>query len=285
MFDPTLTESGQYPSLHQVAPKDTYLALAVVSLMLHFHWTWVGLLITEGHKGLQFLSDVRAEMDRNKVCVAFVKMVSTVTVSYFSAMHKYDILTADTSSVNVMVIYYDTDSQHDVSYNIVQNLVSWKVWVTNSQWQADLGGRNFILDSFHGILVFSHHHEEISGFKNYVQETTPFKFPNDTYLFMYWYNNFHCSFSESDCALGNCTPNAPLAWLPLNRFDTAMSDRSYNIYNAVYALAHALHAMLFEEVQKPPVRNKIMMFSPCQVMHLPLNGMKFLQVNALSYSM
>lgn len=52
--DPMLTDSGQFPSLYQVAPKDTSLALAVVSLMLHFRWVWVGLVITDGQKGLQF---------------------------------------------------------------------------------------------------------------------------------------------------------------------------------------------------------------------------------------
>ncbi|XP_012373239.1 vomeronasal type-2 receptor 116-like [Octodon degus] len=267
-FDSTLMDSGKYPSLHQVAPKDSYLAHAMVSLMVHFHWTWVGLLITEGHKGLQFLSDIRAEMDTNKVCVAFVRMVSTVAVSYMSATQTHDILTADTSSVNVVVIYYDTNSRHDVNYNIVHHLVTWKVWVTNSQWHADLSGRNFILDPFHGILVFSHHHKHISGFKDFVHEATPFKYPEDTYLVMYWSNNFHCSFSESDCALKNCTPNASVAWLPRNRFDTTMSDGSYNIYNAVYAVAHALHAMLFEEVQRPTMRNrKVMKFAPWQYPH------------------
>uniref|UniRef100_A0A8C2VAJ8 Vomeronasal type-2 receptor 116-like n=1 Tax=Chinchilla lanigera TaxID=34839 RepID=A0A8C2VAJ8_CHILA len=274
-FDPTLTDSGQYPSLYQVAPKDTYLALGMVSLMLHFHWTWVGLLIAEGHKGLQFLSDITAEMDRNRVCVAFVKMVSTAAVSYLSATQKHNILTADTSSANVAVIYYDTDSTQDVNYNIVQNFVTWKVWVTNSQWQADLDGRNFIRDPLHGTLVLSHHHEEISDFKIFVQEATPYKYPEDTYLFMYWSKNFHCSFSETDCVLKNCTPNASMAWLPPNHFDKAMSDVSYNIYNAVYAVAHALHAMLFEEVQRPPMRNRqVRMFSPWQL-HRFLKNIQF----------
>ncbi|XP_013362659.1 PREDICTED: vomeronasal type-2 receptor 116-like [Chinchilla lanigera] len=271
-FDPTLIDSGQYPSLYQVAPKDTYLALGMVSLMLHFRWTWVGLLITEGQKGLQFLSDIRAEMDRNRVCVAFVKMVSTLAVSYFSVMKKHDILTADTSSANVVVIYYDTDSLNDINYNIVQNSVTWKVWVTNSQWHADLSGRDFILDPLHGIIILSNHHEEISGFKHFVQEATPFKYPEDTYLFMYWSKNVDCSLSESDCALKNCTPNASVAWLPANRFDTTMNDRSYNIYNAVYAVAHALHAMLLEEVQRPVMRNRqVMMFSPWQLHHFLKN--------------
>ncbi|XP_012368368.1 vomeronasal type-2 receptor 116-like [Octodon degus] len=274
-FDPTLMDSGQYPSFHQVAPKDTYLAFAMVSLMLHFQWTWVGLLITESHKGLQFLSDLRAEMDRNRICAAFVNMVSTMAVSYHPAGKKDDILTAEMSSANVVVIYCDTDSANDINYSIVQNLVTWKVWVTNSRWHADLVGRDFISDPFHGILAFSHHHEEISGFKDFVQEATPLKYPEDTYLVMYWSENFECSFSESDCALKNCTPNASLAWLPVNRFETAMSDRSYNIYNAVYAVAHALHATLFEEVQRPPFRNtQVMMFPPWKL-HLFLKNIQF----------
>ncbi|XP_013362653.1 PREDICTED: vomeronasal type-2 receptor 116-like [Chinchilla lanigera] len=274
-FDPTLTDSVQYPSLYQVAPKDTYLALAMVSLMLHFHWTWVGLLITEGQKGLQFLSNVRAEMDRNRVCVAFVRMISTVAVSYLSAAKKHDVLTAETAFVNVVVAYFDTESAQDVNYNIVQDLVTWKVWVTNSRWQADLAGRDFILDPFHGILVFSHHHKEISGFKNFVQAVTPFKYPEDTYIITYWSKNFHCSFSEPNCSLKNCTPNASVASLPPNRFDTAMSDGSYNIYNAVYAVAHALHAMLLEEVQGPPMRNgEVMMFPPWKL-HRFLKNIQF----------
>ncbi|XP_004647238.1 vomeronasal type-2 receptor 116-like [Octodon degus] len=274
-FDPTLMDTDQYPSLHQVAPKDTYLALAMVSLMLYFHWTWVGLLITEGHKGLQFLSDVRAEMDRNKVCVAFVKIVSTLGVSYLLAVKKHEILTTDTSSANVVVIYYDTDNSNEVNYNIVQSLVTWKVWVTNSQWHADLAGRDFILDPFHGILIFSHHHEEIAGFDTFVQEASPFKYPEDTYLVMYWYKNFDCLFSASDCALKNCTPNASMAWLPPNRFDTDISDRSFNIYNAVYSVAHAIHAMFYEEVQRPPLSDRKMMFSPWQLHSF----LKYIQFN------
>ncbi|KAM5237901.1 vomeronasal type-2 receptor 116-like [Ctenodactylus gundi] len=63
------------------------------------------------------------------------------------------------------------------------------------------------------------------------------------------WTNFQCSLSDSDCALENCTPNASLAWLPANRFDVAMSDGSYNIYNAVYAVAHALQEMLLQQLR------------------------------------
>uniref|UniRef100_H0VVA5 Vomeronasal type-2 receptor 116-like n=1 Tax=Cavia porcellus TaxID=10141 RepID=H0VVA5_CAVPO len=253
-FNPNLKDSGQFPSLYQVASKDTTLALGMVSLMLHFTWTWVGLVITEGQKGLQFLSDVRAEMGRNRICVAFVKMIE-VTLRAFFGNFQYNFQTREISPANVAIIYYDSESLSDVNFHIGGYLVTWRVWVTNSQWHADMMGRNFILDSFHGTLIFSNHHEEIPGFKNFVQRANPSRYPENNFLSLYWFKNFHCSLSDSGCSLRSCPPNASLAWLPVNHFDTAMSDVSYNIYNAVYAVAHAFHEMILHIAQIQSMNN------------------------------
>ncbi|XP_010639716.1 vomeronasal type-2 receptor 116 [Fukomys damarensis] len=265
-FDPVLSDSGQFPSLYQVAPKDTSLALGMVSLLTHFSWTWVGLIITEGQKGLQFLSNLKGEMDRNRVCVAFVKIISNTILSAILHHQQHNFLTRETPPVNVVIIYYDSDSVNSINYNIEKPLVTWRVWVTNSQLQADMSGKNFILGSFHGAFTFSHHREEISGFKNFIRTATPSKYPEDTYLALHWFNYFDCSVSDSDCALMDCMPNASLAWLPANRFDPAMSEESYNVYNAVYAVAHALQEMLLQQVQMQPVgRGEQMSFSSWQL--------------------
>ncbi|KAM4855498.1 vomeronasal type-2 receptor 116-like [Urocitellus parryii] len=132
-FDHKLSDPVQFPSLYQMAPKDTSLALGMVSLLLHFHWTWVGLLISEDHKGIQILSDLRAEMEQNGVCAAFVEMIP---------------------------------ENH----------------------------------------VFNHH-------------------------------------LVTESSANNCPLNASLEWLPESTFDTAMSEESYNVYNAVYAVAHTFHEL------------------------------------------
>ncbi|KAM5237912.1 vomeronasal type-2 receptor 116-like [Ctenodactylus gundi] len=265
-FDPALSENSQFPSLYQIPQKDTSLASGMVSLLLHFSWTWVGLLITESQKGSQFLLDLTAEMDRNNICAAFVKMISNILVSYLSPTKLHDFLTRETSPVNVVVIYYDTDSLNDINYHVERQLVTWRVWVTNSQWHVDMTGKNFILDSFHGTIIFSNHHEEISGFKNFVQTANPSTYPEDTVLALYWLRNFRCSLSDSDCALEDCPPNASLALLPANRFDPAMSEGSYNVYNAVYAVAYALHEMLLQSAQIQPVGNgEQVVVSPWQI--------------------
>lgn len=88
---------------------------------------------------------------------------------------------------------------------------------------------------------------------------------------MYWCKHFHCFFSES-------VNWRTVSLMPLNDFDTAMSVRSYNIYNCMYAVADALRAILFKDKQWQPMRNKkVMIFPPWQVMYFLLDGMQCYQ--------
>lgn len=87
-FDFVLTEESQFSSLYQVAPTDTALTQGIASLMLHFSWNWVGVLISSDHRGAQFLSDLKRELDRNGVCIAFVETVSFIgELVYYNAVY------------------------------------------------------------------------------------------------------------------------------------------------------------------------------------------------------
>ena len=97
----------------------------------------------------------------------------------------------------------------------------------------------FMVESFHGSLIFSHHHEDMVEFMKFVQTVNPYKYPEDNYLPKFWHLFFKCSFSKFDCQLlENCQPNASLDLLPRHLFDPAMSEEGYNIYSAVYTVAY-----------------------------------------------
>uniref|UniRef100_A0A8D2I4L2 Receptor ligand binding region domain-containing protein n=1 Tax=Urocitellus parryii TaxID=9999 RepID=A0A8D2I4L2_UROPR len=266
-FEPILSDNGQFPFLYQMAPKDTTLALGVVFLMVHFSWNWVGLIISEDEKGIRFLSDVRGMMDRNGVCMAFVNMIPVTMLLYFTRAHQhYNQIMK--SSAQVVIVFGDTESLLAVGFNRWDNVVTQRVWVTTSQWDVTNSKKPFILDPFHGALIFSHHHGEISGLKHFIQTVNPAKYPEDTYLARLWWMHFNCSVSESECkTLESCSSKGSLACLPRHHFDMAVRDGSYNIYNAVYAVAHTLHDMLLQQVDGQPVKKgKGPVFSPWQVM-------------------
>ncbi|MBZ3884777.1 Vomeronasal type-2 receptor 116 [Sciurus carolinensis] len=257
-FDHALSDPGQFPSLYQMAPRDTSLALGMVSLLLHFHWTWVGLLISEDQKGIQILSDLKQEMEQNGVCAAFVKVIPEDT--------EFNLHLIIESSTNVIIIHGDSNFLEDLMFAIGQSFMTWKVWVVNSQWQHVSKMKHFILGSSHGMLMFSHYHGEIPGFTEFTSTVNPSKYPEDIYLARLWHFCFGRSYSKLDCkTLESCPPNASWEWVPEYVFDMSMSEESYNIYNAVYAVAHTLHEMLLHHVDTPKMGNgEGLLFSPWQ---------------------
>lgn len=269
-FDLNLNNHDQFPDLYQMASKDTSLPHGIVSLLNYFHWNWVGLIVSEGQKGVEIISDLGAEMDKNRICVDFVEMLPVSEVSYLASRQLIPTRLLK-SSANVIIAYGDSDFLRGFLFYLKHSLVTMKVWIMNSEWDVFLHSKHFILQSFHGSLIFTHHHKEISGFRNFIQTVHPSKYPEDFYLTRFWFYFFNCSFADDDCnTLENCVPNVSLLESPKNSFDVVMSEYAYNTYNAVYAVAHSLHEMLLHQVEVKPIRKaEDLIFSSWQVMCLP----------------
>ncbi|KAK7797740.1 hypothetical protein U0070_011555, partial [Myodes glareolus] len=239
-FHPILSDREQFPFLYQMAPEDTSLTLAMVSLILHFSWNWVGLTISDNDQGIQFLSYLRTKMEKNTLCFAFVNMIPLNIHLYMSRAKVYynQILM---SSTNVVIIYGDTDSTLAVSFRTWVSRGIKKIWVTTSQWDVTTSKSDFSPDMFSGSLAFAHHHAEVSGFKSFIQTVNPLKY-SDEYLARMEWMNFNCGVLASMWkTLRNCSSNNSFEWLIAQTFDMAFSDGSYDIYNAVYTMAHVYH--------------------------------------------
>ncbi|XP_036024888.1 vomeronasal type-2 receptor 116-like [Onychomys torridus] len=265
-FDTILSDEDQFHSLYQMAPKSTSLSLAMVSLMLHFGWTWIGLIVPDDHSGTQFLSDIRENVVNNQVCIAFVEMTQS-TWNSFPYKHWKSFGMVQESLANIIIIYGDTDSLQGLMRNLGQQILMAKVWVMTSQWDVINMADYFLLDSLHGSLIFSQHHEQVAEFKNFIQTVNPYKYPEDNYLPKLWFLFFKCSFSELDCQLlESCQPNASLEFLPRYIFDMSMNEDSYNTYKAVYTVAHSLHEMSLQKEQMQPLGGgERMVFYPWQL--------------------
>ena len=261
-YDFHLSDRGQYPSLYQMAPKDISLSLAIVSLVLYFKWSWVGLILPDDHKGNIILSDFSEEMERKGICLAFVKMTPATWTSYFAKFWE------NMDETNVTIIYGDIDSLEGVMRNIEQRLLTWNVWIMNIEHHIIDIADYFMLDPFHGSLIFKHNYRENFEFTKFIQTVNPNKYPEDIYLPKLWHLFFKCSFSDINChVLENCQTNASLDVFPRHIFDGSMSDESRSIYNGVYTVAHSLHEMRIQQLQMQPYENgEGMVFFPWQVM-------------------
>ncbi|XP_048191036.1 vomeronasal type-2 receptor 116-like [Perognathus longimembris pacificus] len=236
----------------------------MVSLLVYFRWNWVGLLTFLDENGLWILHLLKEEMDKNKVCVAFELAFPSYGLSFVS-MALYNQI--NKSSANILIIYGVKEYTLDFMEFIEQYLIKGKVCILNSQWELPMRRRSLRRGSFHVPLAFSQHHPDVSGFTDFVKAVNPSTYPEDFFLARLWFLSFNCSESESDCVTWqNCPRHASLDWLPGHIFDMTMSGDSYNIYNAVYALAQALHEMLLHQTEVQTIENwKETVPSPAQL--------------------
>ncbi|XP_028717338.1 vomeronasal type-2 receptor 116-like [Peromyscus leucopus] len=247
-FQPFLNVHEQFPHLHQMSPKDTSLPLAMVSLLVYFRWNWVGVIISDDDYGIQFLSELREKMQRNIVCLAFVSIIAHPNLSFLKMADKYfnQIMM---SSAKVVIVYGDKDSTVQVNFILWKSVSFNRIWVSMSQFDRITSKGDFLLNSPFGTLIYSHQNSEISGFKQFMQRVHPSNYSNEISLVRLWWIYFNCSLSSSNCKkMKNCSTTNIFKWLFRHQFGMSMSDSSYNLYNAVYAVAHSLHEMLLKQV-------------------------------------
>ena len=63
------------------------------------------------------------------------------------------------------------------------------------------------------------------------------------------WNNFNCSVSKNSNEMEHFAFNNILDWTALHKYDMALSEEGYNLYDAVYAVAHTYHEILLQGVE------------------------------------
>ncbi|XP_036621179.1 vomeronasal type-2 receptor 26-like [Trichosurus vulpecula] len=250
LFDLLLTDKVQYPYIYQMGRREFTLHLAFIQLMLHFGWTWVGLLLSDNGTGENFFSDLKEEMDRNGLCVAFKERV----VPKFDSYEYYKLSSKiSASSSNVIFIYGDTDSLQELANAFIVYAVYGKIFVSTTAWDISFDTDVQLLTHFHGTILFSHSQIEIPGFTDFLRSLKPSVNSEDIFLKTFFESVFNCKFSgknHMEISYTMCPDVLPLRDVLFRKFDKIIMELSFNVYKAVYLVAHALHQMLQSEAKE-----------------------------------
>ncbi|XP_062992877.1 vomeronasal type-2 receptor 26-like [Elgaria multicarinata webbii] len=170
------------------------------------------------------------------------------------------------SKANVLMFYGESNSMlllrflPYLSQREHMTNIAGKVWIMTAQmdFNAMVIQRNWDSKTFHGALSFTIHSSHLPGFKLFAESRNPFSTKGDGFIRDFWQQAFGCVFpnpmvgtTEEDI----CTGEEKLESLPGSLFEMSMTGHSYNIYNAVHAVAHALHAMTSSRVKHSLVVN------------------------------
>ncbi|XP_067326613.1 vomeronasal type-2 receptor 26-like [Anolis sagrei] len=269
---PVMSEKPQHSFFYRMVPNEVYQYKGIVQLLLHFQWTWVGLMAAEDDNGEKFVQTLGKMLFQGGICTAFI--AKTIHLAQFmeseTPFEIFPYLCGLLKDPKVKVVIINAEHQtvsnlkwliySSVSLRNVVTLASLsKVWIMTAHrdFSTQAVHRLFDIHAFDGTLSFAIHSEEMLAFSEFLQTLHPSSSKRNDFLTFFWEEAFSCSFSESNEVNERpmCTGQERLDDLPRVLFEVSMTGQSYSIYNAVYMLAHAL-----DRVYKSKTSRKVMAY-------------------------
>ncbi|XP_062993112.1 vomeronasal type-2 receptor 26-like [Elgaria multicarinata webbii] len=242
---------------HQMFPNVNLQYDGILQLLLHFRWTWIGVIYLNDDNGERFVQNVLPIFSGQGICFDFIERFPQLSFSddaeemVEQGSELFSVIVNATATVLVvhgeiqdmiilrMVLHF---SEHE------EIPMKAKVWIMTAQ--VDFTSlpfqRNWDIAVLHGAISFAMHTKEFLGFEKFIQTRNPTSEREDGFIRSFWEHAFDCMFTNpvADHVGSNiCTGEEELASLPASVFETRMTGHSYSIYNAVYAVAQALNAI------------------------------------------
>ncbi|XP_018107037.1 extracellular calcium-sensing receptor [Xenopus laevis] len=236
-----LSNRDLFPSFFRTIPSDDFQMRGLAHLVLHYGWTWIGLLISDNDYGQFGLQIVKQEIINGGACVAFAENIMTGQPNR-NAPHLVQVIRDSTAKV-VVVIASDSDFVVVVEELQKQN-VTGNIWIASEAWATSISLRD---KRFQMILVgtigFAIHGGKMSEFTKYFSSLKISKH-FDMLIKEFWEEAFSCKWPNTKLAdnatTNGCTGNEKL--------ENLYSEETYriplNVYTAIYAVAWALHGFL-----------------------------------------
>ncbi|XP_031747602.1 vomeronasal type-2 receptor 26-like [Xenopus tropicalis] len=240
--DPAFSDRIRFPLFYRTVPSETVRFEVIIQLIKTFGWNWVG-IVTSNDESYQKTSEkMRNEIVKNGFCVAFLVKIAE---NDYRTLHEAR-ETIIQSTANVVILH----SRLVILFNMFfkMNDRGNHVWLMLSPFPLSLSSLYLEMNLLLNGSIFIHfHHEAIPGLKDFLNKANPSEFPNDPFTAAVWLEVFACKVFANSSLYETCNANHTLKQYEMNGYDMSNFRLTYSMYIAVYAVAHALHAMYMDK--------------------------------------
>ncbi|XP_059363107.1 extracellular calcium-sensing receptor [Carassius carassius] len=267
-----LTDKKEYPSFLRTVPSDVFQVQGLVQLVSHFGWRWVGTVGTDddySHYGIQAFTE---QLERLGGCIAFHHTIPKAP----SQAQIHAILNSLEGSTAQVIIAFATEGQLlQLLVEAAHRNLTRMQWVASEAWVT---AKLLTIPELHpvldGTVGFSFRGTTIPGLAEFLLRIRPSPRPESVFTNMFWEELFGCRLGYKDGGDSElsslCTGSEDLIDTENSYTDVARVRISYNVYKAVYAIAHALHQLLqcgSKEQSSDHICKIESKFSPLQLLH------------------
>uniref|UniRef100_H3CD07 G-protein coupled receptors family 3 profile domain-containing protein n=1 Tax=Tetraodon nigroviridis TaxID=99883 RepID=H3CD07_TETNG len=242
-----LSNRQMFPSFFRTIPSDAFQVRAMIQILKHFGWTWVGLLVSNDdyghHAARSFQSDLA---ESGGGCLAYLEVLPWGE-DWPELRRIVDVMKKSTA--RVVIVFAHESHMITLMEEVMRQKVTGLQWIASEAWTAaSVLHTPRLVPYLAGALGIAIRRGEISGFREFLLQIHPGEHFNDS-VKQFWEHTFQCRFApppagQADGRERLCTGRELLKDAETEFMDLSNLRPEYNVYKAVYALAYALDNML-----------------------------------------
>ncbi|XP_069053647.1 extracellular calcium-sensing receptor-like [Lepisosteus oculatus] len=243
-----LSNKREFPAFMRTMPSDAYQIKAIAQLASYFNWTWVGVIGVETDYARFAIQLFLEESSRLGVCAAYSHFYPLV-------LGKKDVVEVTNvikrSSAKVVLNFSGESELQSILSECRRQNVTDIQWIASEAWATGKSLWKEFQDLLSGTVGFGIRKAEIPGLGTFLKRLRQSDADESSFFAEFWEETFECKLNHSlnTHTHGDAFPRKPCTGREsLERVYSEYSDVSqlrvsYNVYKAVYLIAHALHTL------------------------------------------
>nr|XP_033771504.1 vomeronasal type-2 receptor 26-like [Geotrypetes seraphini] len=229
----------QYPYFYRTVPSELHLCVGIGKLLKYFGWKWVNIFSTDEESSVRAVQILKERIRQNGGCIASHEIFPHNWGFTKSQLDK--IIKAIKESSTVNIFYLNKNFAFSLTYVLfLQRLVkSSHVFITIAEVEIAKKIEKYFKMS-NKFFIFKPYRKVMPNFLKFIREMKPVWLACDDNA-KYWWRDLcdrRCPKNiRRDC--NSSDKNFPFTHCLSKYFGS-----SYSVYNAMYAVAHALHDMI-----------------------------------------
>ncbi|XP_051013211.1 vomeronasal type-2 receptor 1-like [Acomys russatus] len=266
-----LSDTNQFLTFLRVVASDTMQSEAMVSLIKHFGWVWVGAIAADDDYGKYGVKAFKEKMESANLCVAFSETIPKI---YSNEKMQKAVKAIKSSTAKVIVLFTSDIDLSPFVLEMVHHNITDRTWIASEAWiTSALIAKPEYFPYFGGAIGFAIPRSVIPGLKEFLYDIHPSKDPTDVLTTEFWQTAFNCTWPNSsvpynvdhrvnmtgkedrlyDMSDQLCTGEEKLEDLKNTYLDVSQLRITNNVKQAVYVFAHALDKLSRCQKGKGPI--------------------------------